>query len=234
MIYRIDFQNFLVHAIDHFSLVDITNMQYAIISAKVGNMGKCANVVKFNDLYPDTDTVIAYSEHADKDILEKMYLDMLNPPKEERKGSYSNMYDNIIYKAFINPLLSHYNVVIICDREENDYIDILCKHLKKHFGIEVIDLNELFTKGRVGPIYIDRSEITDRAVDIRRACVREEYRSMSSTRDGKEALISKMTKKEKLKHLKKFGVRVSKNDEKDLDKLLLDAWCAEDEDENSD
>ena len=229
MIYRIDYQHFLSHAIDHFSLDDIMNAQYLIISAKITNTGKCRNIVKMNDLYPDTITVIAYAETGDKKLLEEMYFEMLEPKDKELKAEYrrSNPYTTTIYQSIINPLLNHYNVIIICDTAENDYIDCFCKFLKKNYSVEVIDLNELFTKGRVGSIYVDRDEIRDKAVDIRRAAVREQAHAMASTRDGKEALIEKMTKKQKLKELKRLGIKVSP-DEKDLDVLLFEEWCRAD------
>ena len=233
MIYRCDLQHFLVHAIDYFSLPELTSIQYAIISAKISSSGRCRNVTKLNTLYPDVETIIAYNDYKDKEMLETMYLEMLNPEEEStyrngvRSSEESNPFTNTIYKAFINPLLEHYDVMIICDEAENDYIDVLCKYLKNNFDIEVIDLNVLFTKGRIGAIYIDREEIRDKAVDIRRAALKEQIKSMASTKDGKERLISQMSKKDKLKQLKKYGVKLSPND-KDIDKILLEEWCAED------
>lgn len=220
MLYRIDMKHFLLHAIDHFSLYDLQNMQYCIISAKVTNGGKCKNVIKLQELYPTTDMVITYEETKDKKLLEKMYLDMLNPKDSKNEIT---PYAAVIYQAFVNPLLQRFNVMIVCDELENDFIDILCKYLKKEYSIEVIDLNELFTKGRVGPIYIDRDEIKDKAVDIRKAALRDEVRALSSTREGKAKLITKMSKKKKLKELKKFGVDADDRD--NLDSMLLEEWC---------
>lgn len=225
MIYRIDLQHYLVHAIDHFSLKDLTEMQYCIISAKIPNGGKCRNVVKMNDLYPSTEAVINYADTHDKSILKKMYIDEMFP-KHKKGEPETSTFTNAIYQTFINPLLQHYNVMILCDELENPYIDCLCEYLKDEYGIEVIDLNELFTKGRVGSIYIDRKEIKDKAVDIRRGALRDQVKAMSSTRDGKEMLIAKMTKKKKLKELEKFGVKADKDD--DIDSMLLEEWCRED------
>lgn len=227
MIYRCDLQHFLVHAIDYFSLPELSSIQYAIISSKISSGGRSRNVVKDNVLYPDVDSIIAYDDYKDKKIFEQMYVSMLD---DKDKLEESNPFTNNIYKVFINPLLEHYDVMIICDEAENMYIDVLCKYLKDKFEIEVIDLNELFTKGRIGAIYIDRDEIRDKAVDIRRAALKEQIKNMSSTRDGKEQLISKMSKKEKIKQLKKYGVKLGPND-KDIDQILLEEWCAEDGDE---
>lgn len=227
MIYRCDLQHFLVHAIDYFSLPELSSIQYAIISSKISSGGRSRNVVKDNVLYPDVDSIIAYDDYKDKKIFEQMYVSMLDG---KDKLEESNPFTNNIYKVFINPLLEHYDVMIICDEAENMYIDVLCKYLKDKFEIEVIDLNELFTKGRIGAIYIDRDEIRDKAVDIRRAALKEQIKNMSSTRDGKEQLISKMSKKEKIKQLKKYGVKLGPND-KDIDQILLEEWCAEDGDE---
>ncbi len=227
MIYRIDMQHFLNHALDHFSLQDITTFQYCIISAKIMNNGMARNVVKMNDLYPDYNTVMTYVDTKDKSILEKMYRSMLKPEKKFMKNE-STTFESLIYQTFINPLLQRFNIMILCDKEENDYIDILCKFLKDEYNIEVIDLNELFTKGRVGPIYIDRDEIRDKAVDIRRAALRDQVRALSSTRDGKESLITKMTKKKKLKELDRYGIDGSDMKESEINAALLEEWCRED------
>lgn len=225
MIYRIDLQHFLTHAIDHFSLKDLTNMQYLIISAKIPNGSKCLNVVKMNDLYPDTETVITYVDTHDKDILKKMYIDKMFP-KQKNGGPQVSIFTSAIYQAFVNPLLLHQNIMIVCDQLENPYIDCLCDFLKQEYHIEVIDLNELFTKGRIGSIYIDRDDIKDKAVDIRRAAMKDQVKALSSTREGKEKLIAKMSKKEKIKQLKNYGITVNKDDK--LDSMLLEEWCRED------
>jgi hypothetical protein len=226
MIYRCDLQHFLVHAIDYFTLPELSSIQYAIISSKISSGGRSGNVAKINALYPAVESIIAYDDYKDKKIFEQMYISMLDGKDEPEE---SNPFANTIYRVFINPLLEHYDVMIICDAIENVYIDVLCKYLKEKFEIEVIDLNELFTKGCIESIYINRDEIRDKAVDIRRAAIKEQIRNMSSTRDGKEQLISKMSKKEKIKQLKKYGVKLGSND-KDLDQILLEEWCAEDGD----
>ncbi|MCM1233259.1 MAG: hypothetical protein NC489_24340 [Ruminococcus flavefaciens] len=136
----------------------------------------------------------------------------------------------VFYKSIINPFLEHFDIVIVCDRNENDYIDILCKLLKKKYFIEVIDLNELFSTGRVGEIYIDRKKIRDNAVDIRRNAVKQEHESLATSRDGRLKLVqSIMTKKEKIKKLNELGITVHKEDEDNLNRLLIDAWVDDDD-----
>ena len=224
MIYRIDIQHFLGEMIDHFSYDDLTNMQYCIISAVVPNGGKVTNVVRMNDLYPPMEATIAYADTNDTDLLYQMYIGELTKKTENRE---TNPFLSSVYQCFVKPLLDHYNILIVCDELENPYIDCLTKYLKKELSIEVVDLNELFKTGRVGSIYIDRKEIRNKAVDIRRGAVRDQVKSMSSTVDGKRILISKMSKKKKLKELERYGIKVQPDDE-DIDQLLLEEWCEED------
>ena len=132
MIYRIDLQHFLIHAIDHFSLQDLTSMEYCIISAKIPNGGKVRNVIKMNDLYPSPDTVIAYAETHDKNVLKKMYIDTMFP-KHKKGEPETSTFTNIIYQTFINTLLQRQNVMIVCDELENPYIDCLCDYLKDEY-----------------------------------------------------------------------------------------------------
>lgn len=229
MIYRIDLQHFLTHAIDHFSSDYLTHFQYAIISAAIRNGNRVSNVVKINELYPTTEIISAYAEYKDKSIMEKMYTELLVPPKNAKNGDY--WAANTIYKTFINPLMKHFDIVILCDEKENDYIDVLCKILKKYFSIDVIDLNELFREGKVGPIYIDRNKIWDKAVDIRRQAGKEMISALESTKDGRLKLINMWNKKEKIHKLKSLGITVTESDMNNLDQLLIDEWVNENDDE---
>lgn len=230
MIYRIDIQHFLTHAIDHFTRDDLVHFQYAIISAAILNGNRATNVAKINELYPTTDIILAYEEYKDKKILEKMYSELILPPKNAKSGDY--WAANSIYKTFINPLMKHHDIVILCDEKENDYIDVLCKLLKKHYSLEVIDLNQLFKEGRVGSIYIDRDEINDKAVDIRRQAGKEMIEAMASTKDGKLRLIQMWNKKEKIAKLKSLGIKVTQSDMKNLNEILIDEWVNNDNDED--
>lgn len=226
MVYRIDIQHFLTHAVDHFTSTELSTFQYCIISAKIINGGRCQNVGKLNELYPTSEIVSAYAEYEDPKVLEKMYMEMLQPSN----SSEGNYISNKIYRYIIKPLLAHEDVVLICDKVENAYIDVLCKFLSKEFKIDVIDLNKLFTEGRVGPIYIDRKEIKDKAVDVTRAALKDMNRALESSRDGREKLLNMMNKSEKKRKLKELGIRVSPGD--DLDRLLMDEWVNDDNDDD--
>ncbi len=230
MIYRIDIQHFLSHAIDHFTLKDIISFEYCIISAKVTNGGKLQNVVKMNDLYPSPDIVTTYYETKDKKLLKKMYAGMLSGDDVDMPRSKKdiNPYTVQIYQTFVNPLLHRYNICIICDEAENDFIDVLCDYLKEEFHIEVIDLNTLFKEGKIGSIYIDRDDIRDRAVDIRQMAAKEQAKALATTRDGKQRLIEMMTTSKKKKELKRLGINPEDIDKKDLNKVLFEEWCRED------
>lgn len=223
-------QHFLSHAIDHFTREELTHFQYAIISAKITNGGRAQNVVKINELYPLNDIVIDYAECKDKDIMEKMYMDYLLPKKsKEYDQSDADIMANIFYRTFVNPLVNHNDIIIICDRIENDYIDVICKVLKDEYSIDVIDLNKLFIDGHIGPIYIDRKDIWDKCVDIRRIAAANGVRALESTSDGRMKLLKMMTKKQKIEKIKELGIRINDYDKKDLNQILIDAWVEDDD-----
>jgi len=227
MVFRIDYKHFLLHMIDHFSYDDLTTMQWVIISSKIANTSRTDKVVKDSELYPDIASVDEYAATGSKKILKKMYYDMIDNDKDN-PYRYSNHYHNAIYGDIINPLLKNYNVTIICREEENDYIDCLCSYLHDKFKIDVIDLNELFTKGHVGPIYIDKDEIADKAVDIKRAAAKQNYESKKKTEGGRQWLLEKMSKKDKIREIEKSGSKVGHNmDEKAINELLLMIWQEE-------
>lgn len=236
MIYRIDRRHFITHAIDYFSYEELINFHYAVISASVSNCGKIETVTKIPHLYPDTDSILEYNETENKEMFERSYFAFLEPDKDDKekmkRGHPYHIY-NIIYLNFVAKLMKHQNVMIVCDENENVYIDALCKYLKKKFKIDVIDLNELFTKGHIGPIYIDRDEINDNCVEIKRSCAREKFYEKAQTVDGRAELISTMKKKDKIKKLKDLGIDPVGDDLKNIDKILLSAWNDEVEDENN-
>ena len=231
MIYRIDIQHFISHAIDHFTAEELAHFQYAIVSAVIKNNSRVSNVVRINDLYPLAEIVMAYSECNDKSIMEKMYMDYLCPNNSNDNIMDKKSMDYLFYKTFVNPLILHTDIMIVCDMKENDYIDVICKVLQKQYLIDVIDLNKLFTEGRVGSIYIDRDAIWDKAVDIRIEAGKDQLRALESTSDGRLMILQRMMKKkDKIKKIKELGINVTENKEEDLDKILMDAWVNDEDD----
>lgn len=213
MIFRIDIERYLTHAIDHFSRDDLANFQYLIVGTLTNNgRAPVGSVVKVNDLVPPIEIQSAFASSGDIDMLHKEYSKVLDESK------------STLYKAFINPLLYHHNIVIICKEAENPYVDVIVEYLKKNFKIECIDLNKLFITGRVGPIYIDRAEIHNKAVDIRREAVTMAHKALESTKGGRLKLLSNMNTKNKIKKLREIGFTVTKADLKDLDTLLIENW----------
>lgn len=216
LLFRIDRERYLTHAIDHFTRDELAHFQYAIISAGIKNQGKCENIVKISILFPSMDIQRAFIDYQDKSIIKKMYFKELDETKNE------------MYGLFVNPILQHQDILIICTESENVYIDILLEYLKKNFELDCIDLNELFTKGRVGSVYIDRDAIHNKAVDVRRTVGKIQIEALESTSDGRLKLLNLMGVKDKMKKLKDLGIMVNKSDIKDLDKLLIEGWVEDD------
>lgn len=219
MLYSIDFQHFMTHAIDYFTVDEILGFNYMIISAKVKNGNRLKTVVKPSSIYPTPDMVTAYADYKDPEILNKMYEEYFTPGPND-----NNWQDNVIYCHFIQPLLSKQSILMISDQIEYDYLKSISWYLKNKFLIETIDLNELFSKGKIGPISIDMKEIYNKAVDVRRTAERIMQKEKSSTSDGRAFLLSKMTKKEKIKKLKSLGISVNDENNEELTTLLVDAW----------
>lgn len=220
MIYMIDLQHFLVDMIDYFTNEELANMEYMIISNQlIKNQKKVLNVAKPYQLYPTPEMISSYAQYKTLEVAEKLYEEYFTPDDKTR------WQDNIIYTHFISPLLNHQDVVMVAHQDEFHFPMAIASYLRKHFDIEVINLNELFTKGRIGPIHIDRKEIRDRAVDVRIVAERIKQKTLESTEDGRAKLMSIMTKKEKIKKLKQLGIRL-KGDEtsKEINELLIDDW----------
>ena len=219
MLYRIDFETYLTHAIDHFPMSDLIRFQYVIISAGVNstkrddgirNSGDDTNVVKHNELYLNYDLNQLWAEYSDVDMIRKHYKEILDTKKD------------IIHNVFINLVLNHHDVIIVCRRKENPIIDILIEYIDETFSLQCIDLNKLFMEGSISAIYIDRDEIKDNAVDLRRQMERQIQHYDSMSHRGRVYTFENMTKKEKIKKLKEIGISVNEYD--DVDLLLLEGW----------
>ena len=226
MLYRINLQHFLVEMIDYFTLDDLVDIQYVIISSKIHNGNRCANIVKMNSLYPLPEMVESYASSGDKDILRKLYFDMMEKGTSEYR--HSNSFKVAMYQTIVNPVLNNYDICLMCDKEEDPYLDVVCDYIEKSFSLKTIDLNELFSKGKVGQIKIDKDKVHDKAVDIRRAALKEEYSTMKATDGGRKQLVKIMTKEDKIKELKKLGVKLDQDDKEIIDELLIDEWANED------
>lgn len=231
MIYRIDYQHFLTHAIDYFPAKTLAyQFQYLLLSVAVKFNGRISNGIKVStDLYPDSDMIADYKLNENYEIFEKAYHAFL-----DRKPEYGQPITATsvrIYRTIVETYLNHTDVVIVCDKEENFIVDAFCSFIKKKYKIEVIDLNKLFTKGHVDSIRIDFDKTHDIAVDIRRLANNERHKELESTYDGRLKLVRLMTKKEKIKKLKSLGIKVTDTSERELDRLLMDAYVIDEEDQ---
>ena len=229
MLYRISRKNFLVYAIDFFTHEELIAMRYFIISAKIQNGGQCGTVMRKNDLYPTIETVEAYSTSKNISILEKMYEDYFAlDGKQSAEAEYGSSCESLFH--IIKPVLDKTPIVLVYDDEtdEADYVTALCNVIKKHYHLDAINLDQLFKEGSVGPYRIDYNEIHDSIVPLARNLAKQAYRDKASSREGRIAIIEKMTKKQKLRWLKKFDVDIKESDMPNINEILLEAWDTND------
>lgn len=224
MIYRIDIQNFLLHAIDHLEFVDLNYAIYGIISSAITCGMKDLRCSKFNILYPLTETVMRYADTENKDVLEQELMAYYEKLLFKERSP-------VFYDLFVKPIEEHANVILVCDRCENPYLDVLSAFVKKQFAIEVIDLNKLFEDGHLNPVRYNYSKICDKGKEIREITKREEMLAKASTEDGRMELLQHWNRKTKLALCKELKLRVRKSiDDETLNALLIDAWVREDDD----
>ncbi len=229
MLYRIDLQHFITHAIDYFTQEELIHFQYLIMSAKILSQGRITSVSKASVLWPDVDLIVQYAETHNYDVFKKGYFDFLDT--KETKESNVSWAGVSIYKSIVNLVIEHVDLILICDREENFILDAFCEYLKDKWHLEAIDLNTLFKTGKIGPYYIDRADVRDRAVDIRRAAGMDMLASLDSSPEGRLKHLKLMGKKDKIAKLKEIGIKVNDGDKDKLDALLIDSWVNVDEDE---
>ena len=200
-------------------------MQYLVISARVRNENRERTVIKCNDLYPSLDIVQTYADTGDKELFKRMYIDELESTR--RDDSRYNPTEGAIYGYLIKPVLKNWNVCIMYDETESVYIDVLVEYVKDNFSLSCINLDQLFEEGHVGPLYIDRDEIHDRAVRICRSIAREEKLILETSEGGREKLLKNMNQRERRQKLKEIGIDPSGLSNKEVVSLLLDGWVAD-------
>lgn len=223
MIYRISWRNYLVHMIDWFPLDELLAMWYIVIGEGVMQHGRESNVKKPASLLPDTNIISYYAATGDAQCASGMYMSQLTrkPTKEERMTDI----EQDIYLHFTDPLAKHINVCMVYSQEESWMQETLCRYLKERHDIDVIDLDKLFSDGKVDGFYFDYDAIVARWKNVLKTMQDIEFETKSRTADGRRELLGNMTFKKKLKLLKKLKIRFSsKITEEKATELLRDGW----------
>ncbi len=214
MLFRIDYEHFLSHMIDHFTRNEILQMLYIVISANmpIGSRS-VTNISKFSEFYPTTEDIQTLISTGDEKLFKKIYIDKLHEDTSTRID---------IYNTFVTPVDHHTNICILCRENENLYIDAIVEYLKTEYTVDCVDLNKLFTDGHSGELYINFDKVHDKMVGVRRIAAKMNYEMLERTPDGRREIMSRMSKKDKIKKLREMDISVNKND--DIDTLLKDEW----------
>jgi len=220
--------------IDYFTREELLHCQYALVAATIGHQGGSNQVKGFNMFYPNLDIIDNFSDHGDAELAKKEYLEYLFPKQKDMKKDELHddrywAYD-IIYRTFVSPLKLHHDIILVYDDPVEMYMDVLCDAIYEKFKVKFINLDTLFKTGRVGPIYLDIKKVFKDTKPMMNKITLEEIKVMESSEEGRSYLVARMNTQEKIKKLKKLGIKVSKNDIKDdnLDKILKDAWILND------
>lgn len=200
--------------IDYFPADELETFQYAIISKKIAMNNRIENGNKISVLWPSNDIVNDYYEHQNYEAMKRMYLEWLD--RKECRGA--------IYDCFVTTMIANQSVVIMCRDIETPFIKVFCEYLEDKYSIECGDLNQLFTKGKMGSVYIDKKEIHNRAVDLRIKVGIEKVKSRETTSEGRLELLKLMKTQDKIDKLKQLGFKVTKRDKPNLDKMLIEEW----------
>lgn len=221
MIYRIDKQHFISHAIDYFTNEELSNMKYLLTSLKLSNGGIVKKQVeRWVEIMPIAD-VAELDWFNDREAYEKAYMDMLKNrlPRVDDISITSTIHSNLI-----KPLLNHEDRMLVCDESENYILDIFCEFVKEKFKIEIINLNKLFSEGEHEPIKYDHDRLKRLSKQILEEAEEDAINALSRTERGRAKLLLKMTTYQKKDQLKSLGINPKKHSEKEYDQLLNDLW----------
>lgn len=236
MLYRIKYKNFLLYMIDYLTREELLHCQYVLVTFNVGHQGMVNNVARVSVLYPNSDIIIDFADDHDEEKAKRAYAAYMFPPKDgkvnpdDSQFTDPNWFYKTFYRYFVTPSKQHHSVVLIYDDNIEMYMEVLCDLAKKKFGAEFLNLNDLFEKGRTGPIYLDMKEVHHKVREKVKKILVKEDKCNEATEEGRSKLVAEMTLSEKIKKLKSLGVKLSKDDlnEEKLNSLLYEAWVLND------
>ena len=208
MLYRIDFEHFLVHAIDHFTKYELNSFHFIIISAGIVNTAKVSNVTKINTLFPNGEIFNQYMESHNLTRFNEFYKNQLDD------------YEPVFYKSIISPLDHHKSVVLICRQAENFIIDYLCKYILEKYKIDTIDLNHLFIHGVINDFNFDLDEFKKICIEQKIKSGKELIELKKQSPAGRTELFEAMKKKDKIHLIKEIGYNHKKLNNDNIDKII--------------
>lgn len=215
MLYRINFEHFLSHMIDHFTRGEILSFYYIIIGAGVKNTNKVENVLKPTWSYPNNSIIDHYWQTKDRERFIKDYLEELDLNKDS------------VHSYIVKPIINRRNVILVSKKAEDIITDGFVLYLKKTFKIDCIDLNELFSKGSVGEIQYDFDLIHKESQKVFDEEEKIWRKSQLETEAGRANLFLNMTDKEKIKKVKELGYNPSKLSSQDINQIINEEWVIE-------
>lgn len=221
MIYRIDFQTFLLHGIDYFTREELMDMKYMLVTLKLMNGGAVRDkVTKYIDVVPNN-IVGEFDPNTEKEKFRRAYLSML---KERNYIDETLSITASIYKNILHPLVNHEDRMLMCDQTENYMLDIFCEFLKDKFNVDVINLNKLLLEGDHDTVKYKYQHYKNLCHKIHKEVADQYSRDQCSTSKGRKKILKKWSSDQKARQLKMLGVNAKKYNKKDYDKILTDLW----------
>ena len=212
MLYRIDYEHFLLHFIDYFTRKELISIKYIIISANVFNTDKMPMVSKAICFYPSNELTSNYQRNNDIELFNKDYF------KELDSTNY------LLYEYLIEPLTNHEPIIIICRTKENFIIDIFCQYMLEKYKIDCIDLNQLFINGKINSIEYNHNELKETAKNIKTEHAKNWFNTCKHTIDGRKQLVNTINDKLKKKIIKELGYDVKKINKSQYNEILNNDW----------
>lgn len=213
--------------IDWFDYPIMTSIYWVVLSYEIGWTGRNNKVWKPSSdnggIFPPGSIIDYYDETRDYATSKKMYWDYLMK-RENELDIPCAVAD--IYKHVIAPTKHHCNVCIVYTEPETWVCDALGEFIKDKFAVEMVDLDHLFKHGWVKGFYLDLELIREKSSEIELTSKLLDIHDKIQTSSGRAELMSKMSKKEKIKLLKDLGIKASKSD--DVDRMLTEAWVQSD------
>lgn len=204
MLFNINYENFLLYAIDYFKREELLDFTYVIVSAIIPHRTSklpVNKIYKLSSIFPPCDIVSLWMDGYDDGTIKTKYYDYLKD-------------SNVIRDIVTSVAIEHKNIVIICKKEEDYFINIICDFIYDEFKLPSINLNSLFTKGGIYVKRYNRNKIMEAIKNYEREQKKLFIKNSKADIKSdnlyiKTQAINAMSIKDVKKSLKKFNINTS-------------------------
>lgn len=172
----------------------VLDTQYAIVSSTIRKSGRHENVISASQLFPGNRMLSDYITTGDAVEFKYSYFNQL----EDNKPLLA-----VLIKGAIE---EEYNIVFMCSNKEKKrwkYLKLLSEFVEQEFNYPMIKYED---KDSLSGVKFNKDKTMDKVHKVLKAAKKDKKRKQLQSVRGREKILSKMSKDEMKKELKKMNL----------------------------